>query len=374
MPVHERAAPVLQPDEVRVAVHASGICGSDVHGYVGSTGRRRPGVVMGHEAAGEIVEVGGGVRGIRLGDRVALRSILPCGACEACARGERNVCANRRGLGMHLDGAYADEVVVPATLAMRIPASVPYERAALIEPLGVALHAVNLTPFGIDDDVVIVGAGAIGLLALLAVRDRGAARIVVTDRSRHRLALAHRLGADVTIDATTGDPIAAIRKATDGSGADAVIEAVGIGPTVQQAIGAARTGGHVTWVGNSAPVVEVPMQEVVTRELTIRGAYGSTTEFDDAAELIASGRIDVGPLIEHQAPLDDGPSLFRALGEGRLDAAKVLLRPIPADADLVTVAKRSTDDTSSRGPTDGPSDRPAERRSDRPPDRPTTGS
>jgi L-iditol 2-dehydrogenase len=327
MPLHERPSRDPGPGEVSVTVRAAGICGSDVHGYVGSTGRRRPGVVMGHEAAGEVRAVGEGVEGVKAGDRVALRSILPCGECASCGRGRGNVCENRRGLGMHLDGAYADEVVVPQSLVMPLPAELSFEQGAMIEPLGVALHAVNLTPFGPDDDVAIVGAGAIGLLALLGVRDRGAARVVVSDRSRHRLALAQRLGADVTVDAGKGDPSAAIREATDGRGADAVLEAVGIGPTVQQSLAGARIGGNVTWVGNSAPTVEIGMQDVVTRELTIRGAYGSTTEFDEAAELIAAGRIDVRPLIEHLAPLEDGPSLFRALGEGRLDAAKVILQP-----------------------------------------------
>jgi len=327
MALHERPSRSPAADEVVVAVHAAGICGSDVHGYVGATGRRKPGVVMGHEAAGEVLEVGSEVETVRPGDRVALRSILPCGECDACRRGDANVCENRRGLGMQIDGAYADEVVVPASLALRIPDDVTYGQAAVIEPLGVALHAVALTPFTPDDDVAIVGAGAIGLLSLLAVRDRGAARIVVTDRSRHRLALAHRLGADVTIDANKGDAAAEIRRATDGRGADAVIEAVGIAATVQQSIAGARAGGHVTWVGNSAPSVEIPMQDVVTRELRIRGAYGSTTEFDEAADLVASGRIDVTPLIELVAPLDDAPAIFRALGEGRLEAAKVIVEP-----------------------------------------------
>ena len=327
MPLHERARREPGRGEVAVTVRASGICGSDVHGYVGSTGRRRPGVVMGHEAAGEVRAVGDEVDAVRPGDRVALRSILPCGECTSCGRGRGNVCENRRGLGMHLDGAYADEVVVPASLVMPLPADLSFAQGALIEPLGVALHAVHLTPFGPDDDVAIIGAGAIGLLALLAVRDRGAARIVVSDRSRHRLALAQRLGADVTIDAAKGDPSAAIREATDGRGADAVLEAVGIGPTVQQSLAGARIGGNVTWVGNSAPTIEIGMQDVVTRELTIRGAHGSTTEFDEGAALIAESRIDVRPIIEHLAPLEDGPSLFRALGEGRLDAAKVILQP-----------------------------------------------
>ncbi|HEY3522390.1 MAG TPA: alcohol dehydrogenase catalytic domain-containing protein [Candidatus Limnocylindrales bacterium] len=332
MPVHDVPAPQPRRGEVVVAIRASGICGSDVHGFVGSTGRRRAGIVMGHEAAGEVSAVGADVDGLRAGDRVALRSSLACGECDECRAGRSNACSKRLGLGTDFDGAYAEAVAVPAALAVPLPDGVSYEQAAVIEPLAVALHAVELTPFGPDDDVAIIGAGAIGLLALLAVRDRGAARIVVTDRSRHRLALAHRLGADVTIEAQKGDPAAAIREATDGEGAAALIEAVGIAPTVEQSLAAARTGAHVTWVGNAALTVQVPMQDVVTRELTIRGAHGSSVEFDQAARLIASGRVDVRPLIERVAPLEDGPSIFRALGEGRLDAAKVILEPAPRRA------------------------------------------
>jgi L-iditol 2-dehydrogenase len=327
MPLRDRPDPVAGPGEVVVAIRASGICGSDVHGYTGSTGRRTPGVTMGHEAAGEIVEIGSGVTSVRTGDRVALRSILPCGECRLCREGRRNVCANRRGLGMHLDGAYAERVVVPEALVLPLPHALPWEEAALIEPLGVAMHAVAVTPFQGDARITIVGAGTIGLLTLLAVRARGAGSVLITDRSPRRLALAERLGADVAIDAGADDVGQRVRDATDGAGADAVIEAVGISATVAQSIAAARTGGHVTWIGNSEPSVNVPMQDVVTREITIRGAYGADDEFAAAAEALAERHIDVRPLIEHRAPLADGPDLFRALAEGRMDAVKVLLLP-----------------------------------------------
>ena len=175
--------------------------------------------------------------------------------------------------------------------------------------------------------MVIVGAGTIGLLTLLAARLRGAGSVVVTDRSPHRLAMARALGADLTIDVDASDPVAAIGAATGGRGADAVFEAVGVSATVQQSLAVARPGGQVTWIGNSAPRVELGMQELVTRELTLRGAYGSDDEFDVAADALATGRLDVRELIERVAPLEDGPHIFRELGEGRLDAVKVVLTP-----------------------------------------------
>jgi L-iditol 2-dehydrogenase len=327
MEVVERPDPRPSRGEVLIAVRAAGICGSDVHGYLGLTGRRQPGTVMGHEAAGEVVEVGPDVSSVQAGERVVLRSILTCGRCEPCRRGQSNVCADRRGLGMQLDGAYADVIVVPEALALRLPESLRYEEGALVEPLAVALHAVNITPFKLMDVVVVVGAGPIGLLTLLAARLGGAGTVIVTDRSPHRLAVARELGASLTIDVRATDPVAAVLLATAGRGADAVFEAAGISATVAQSLAVVRAGGQVTWIGNSAPTVELPMQELVTRELTLRGSYGFTVEFEGAVDLLASGRIDGRRLIERTAALDEGPNLFRALGDGTLDAVKVVLVP-----------------------------------------------
>ena len=327
MPLEERHDPVAGPGQVVVAVRASGICGSDVHGFAGATGRRRIGIVMGHEASGEVIELGPDVTSAAVGDRVVLRSILACGRCERCRHGQLNICESRLGLGMHIDGAYAERVVVPEGLLVPLPDTLSYEDGALVEPLAVAMHAVNITPFDLMDFVAIVGAGAIGLLTLLGARQRGAGSIVVTDRDPHRLEVARMLGADQAIDVGVTDPIAAIAAATNGRGADAVFEAVGIAATVAQSVAAARPGGHVTWIGNSAPDVELPMQQVVTRELTIRGAYGFVDEFEDAADALAAGWIDARRLIEVVAPLEDGPELFRQLAAGRLSAVKVVLTP-----------------------------------------------
>ena len=206
MPLEDRPEAVAGPGQVIVAVRASGICGSDVHGFTGSTGRRRVGVVMGHEAAGEVIAAGDGIARLRLGDRVVLRSILPCGRCDRCLHGQPNLCLERQGLGMQLDGAYAERVVVPEAMAEPIPDALSFEDAALVEPLAVAMHAVDLTPFGPADTVAIVGAGPIGLLTLLAVGRRGAGRVLVTDRDPHRLELARALGADEAIDALRATP------------------------------------------------------------------------------------------------------------------------------------------------------------------------
>ena len=197
----------------------------------------------------------------------------------------------------------------------------------MIEPLAVAMHAVNLTPLELMDRVVIVGAGTIGLLTLLAVKLRGAGRIVITDRSAHRLEMASALGADATVDVGAGDPVAAVRAAVGGSGADAVFEAVGVSATVEQSLAVVRLGGHVTWIGNSEPRVELGMQDLVTKELTLRGSYAFGTEFETAHDALAARRIDVDPLIERIVPLEEGSAIFKELGEGNLSAVKVMLAP-----------------------------------------------
>ena len=164
-------------------------------------------------------------------------------------------------------------------------------------------------------------------MTLLVARHRGAGSIIVTDRDPHRLDVARRLGADQAIDVGRTDPVAAVEAATHGRGADAAFEAVGIAATVAQSIAVVRPGGHVTWIGNSAPEVELPMQQLVTKGLTVRGAYGFVDEFEQAVEALALGRIDASRLIERVAPLEEGEELFRHLADGSLSAVKVVLTP-----------------------------------------------
>jgi len=327
MPLREMEVPMPGSDDVIVRVRAAGVCGSDVHGFTGSTGRRTPGIVMGHEFAGTIETLGAEVAGWQTGQRVIVQPLITCGTCAFCRAGKPNVCANRQLIGMHQHGAYAECVRVPQAQLRAMPDDLGWEQAALVEPLAVALHAVNATSLRIMDTVVIVGAGPIGLLTLLAARLKGAGQVVVTDRSVHRLELARRLGAAMVINVAEQDAVAEVQRVTDGLGAHAAIEAVGITPTVQQAQAVTRIGGQVTWIGNSAPDVTINMQQVVTRELTIRGVYGFADEFEQAIAALASGWINVAPLIEVVAPLSDGPQMIHDLADGSLDAVKVVLQP-----------------------------------------------
>lgn len=328
MALREVEPPQPGPEDVIVAVQAVGVCGSDVHGFMGITGRRKPPMVMGHEFGGVVSAVGERVTRARVGQKVVVQPLITCGQCDNCRAGLPNICLNRSGLGMNdRNGAMAEAVRVPQQQLYDLPDGVSWEQSALVEPLAVALRAVNLTPLTLMGTVVVIGAGTIGLLTVLAARLRGAGKIIVTDLSPHRLDLARRLGADVAINVAREDPLAVVHDHTGGRGAQAVIEAVGIAASVKQSLALVRTGGHITWIGNSQPEVEVNMQQVVTRELTIRGTYGFNEEFGRALQAIHSGRIDVTPLIERTAPLEDGPQLMHDLAKGTLDVAKVVLRP-----------------------------------------------
>ena len=314
--VAEREAPAIGPEDVLVRSHAVGICHSDFELYEGRyiIPVSYP-IVPGHEWSGEVVEVGGAVQGLTVGDRVV-------GECVVGPGG-------RDHFGFSIDGANAEYFRARGEWLHRLPAGLSYAAGALVEPFSVA-YAATRALGGVDpsDSVAVIGAGPIGLLALLVARLKGAGTIIVTDRSAHRLDLARKLGADVVVDVAEQDPIAAVQAATGGRGADAAIEAVGIAPTVQQALAVTRIGGNITWIGNSAPEVSLNMQHVVTREIAIRGVYAFTSaEFDQSIGLLTSGRLNVDPLIERIAPLADGPQLIHDLAKGMLDAVKVVLTP-----------------------------------------------
>ena len=332
MPLRDVPEPEARALEVIVRVRAVGICGSDVHGFTGSTGRRKPGIIMGHEFAGEITAfgegaLGEGVLGFQIGDRVAINPLVTCGECEPCRSGLENICERRLGIGWSVDGAYAQRVRVPVRNLRRLPDSLEWHRAAMIEPLAVALRAVNLTPLELGATAVVIGAGAIGLLTVLALKCKGAGTVIVSDPNAHRLELARKIGADHVINGSEVDPVQAVLDLTNARGANAVIEAVGITATVEHSVRMCRNGGAITWIGNSAPKVELPMQEVVTRELRIQGSYGFGKEFDRALEMLATNRLDVLPLIELISPLEQGEQIITDLAKGTLQALKVVLEP-----------------------------------------------
>ncbi|MCC6493517.1 MAG: galactitol-1-phosphate 5-dehydrogenase [Pirellulales bacterium] len=330
--VVELSKPEIKPDEVLVRVGACGICGSDVHGYDGSTGRRIPPLVMGHEAAGVIEAAGCEATEFKPGERVTFDSTVYCGQCRYCRQGRVNLCDNRQVLGVSCGeyrryGAFAEFVAVPARIVYRLPDALPLEHAALIEAVSVAVHAVKRRPPARDDDVLVVGAGMIGLLIVQVLRHYGCRRLLAVDVDEGRLALARQFGATDVLNANGGDVSAAVFALTAKGGAAAAWEAVGAAETVQTAIRSVGKGGAVTLVGNLSSQVDIPLQEVVTREITLYGSCASSGEYPECIELMAAGAVNVAPLISGAASLDDAPQWFERLYAREPGLMKVVVKP-----------------------------------------------
>ena len=330
--VVDMPTPEIGVDDVLVRVRACGICGSDIHGYDGSTGRRIPPLVMGHEAAGVIEQVGPAVRGFAAGDRVTFDSTVSCGACDFCRSGHINLCDNRTVLGVSCGdyrrhGAFAEYVAVPSRILYKLPDNLPFEHAALIEAVSIAVHAVNRHRPAPDDVVVVVGSGMIGLLTIQVLKARGSRTIVALDIDSRKLAHAERMGATTTLNPREGDVAASIRNLTGGRGADVCFEVVGHADTVETSIAAVRKGGTVVLVGNLSPRVELPLQVVVSREISVLGSCASNGEIPEAIDLLARGVVNVDPIISLKASLDEGPDLFARLYRGDPSLMKVVIQP-----------------------------------------------
>jgi L-iditol 2-dehydrogenase len=321
-------------DEVVVRIRACGICGSDIHGWDGSSGRRNPPLIMGHEASGEVLAIGPRVTKWRTGDRVTFDSMIFCGTCRFCREGQSNLCENRRVVGVSpaeykQHGAFAERLAIPERLLYRIPDGLSYEQAAMIEPVSIAIHAVQRTKIPAGATAVVIGSGMIGLLVIQALRWAGARQIVAVDLADNRLELARQLGATHTINSGRVDAAAEVAKLTDGLGAEVSFEVVGFSPTFNLSINVLKRGGACVMVGNLSPKTQdFPFQAVVTKELTLLGSCASAGEYPLCLDLIARGVIDVKPMIETVAPLQDGAGWFEKLSAkdgGKY--MKVILKP-----------------------------------------------
>ena len=324
--------PAVGPDEVLVRVKACGICGSDVHGMDGSTGRRIPPIIMGHEAAGVIEGVGSAVTEWRVGERITFDSTVVTRQDFYSQKGIFNLSDYRKVLGVSCPeyrqhGAFAEYVVVPQSVLYRLPEQLSFERAAMTEPVSVAFHAVNLIPSEINDSAVVVGCGMIGLFVVQALRIKGCGKIIAVDLDQSRLDLALELGAEHAFKSDEGDVIEKVKALTHGRGADIAVEVVGITPTVNLAINLVRKGGKIGLVGNLSPKVEMPLQAIVTRQLTIYGSCASAGEYPACLDMIASGRVRVDEMMSAVVPLEEAGSWFERLHRGEPGLMKVIVTP-----------------------------------------------
>ena len=324
--------PQVGDNDVLVRVKAVGICGSDLHGSTGKTGRRIPPIIMGHEAAGVVEALGKNAQGLAVGDRITFDSTVYCNQCPACRQGNVNLCKERMILGVsipafHRDGCMAEYVVMPWWIIYKLPDAVSFEDAALVEPAAVSMHAARVTPIDVSDVVAVIGAGPIGQFAVQAAKVRGAGQVVAMDVRDERLALARQLGATVTINTAKEDVTAALRKAIGRPDVDAILEAVGIPATMELAFKIIKLGGHITCIGNFAKEIALPLQEVIMREITVRGSFAIAGEYRSCLDLMAQGRIQTKPLISKILPLSEGQQAFDMLYKEDPSLMKIVMHP-----------------------------------------------
>ncbi|MBR9997937.1 MAG: galactitol-1-phosphate 5-dehydrogenase [Cyclobacteriaceae bacterium] len=318
--------------EVKVRIMATGICGSDVHGYDGTSGRRIPPMVMGHESSGTIEELGPGVTGWKIGDRVTFDSTIYNPDDWFTKRGQYNLSENRRVLGVSCneykqDGAFAEYIVIPAHILHRIPDKVSFEAAAMTEPIAVALHAVNLCEADPDEKVMVVGTGIIGLLLIQVLKARGFKDIFAVDVDPGKLELASRIGANKLLNPGIDDIAYTVDRQTEFRRLGCIFEAVGIQETIDISFENIRKGGTLVLVGNITPEVKMPLQKIVTQQLRVQGSCAISGEYPEALQLLEKNKITTDLLISRVAPLSEGASWFERLYTKEKGLLKVILTP-----------------------------------------------
>lgn len=328
MSVRDRPKPVARPDEIVVEIVATGICGSDIHGFTGENGRRVPGQIMGHETVGVVAECGSdtGRYDFELGDVVTFNPVVVPAEQAAEYVGREQHCPDKYVIGVAHDvvAAFAQFVAVPARNVVALDDDMPIEYGALIEPIAVGVHAVRRVGVAPGSSVLVVGGGPIGQSVVLAARMEGATNIVVSEVDPGRRALCARLGA-TTLDPASG-PLPDRVKAILGAPATVAIDAVGIGVTVAAALESVELGGAVCLVGMGAPQIPLDAFSVSTEERSLVGSFTySAEDFRDAASYVSSAPPEVAELISRRVPLDDGPRAFADLAAGDGTAGKVLV-------------------------------------------------
>lgn len=331
--IEDRPIPVPGDGQTLVKIRAAGICGSDLRGFTEENSMARaPGLIIGHEAAGEVVGIGPGVSLVAPGDRVAIDPQLVCGKCLSCLGGRISICDDKKVIGSSLrgflDGAMAEYAVIHERQLYKLPGSLDFVAGAMIEPVSNALHAVNRAEVDKDDTVVVIGAGTLGLCILQAAKSAGAAKIVVLgSTSDYRLELALKLGADAVIKVSAAEPDAEIRRITGGKGADVVIDAAGYESSFRHAVAMAAKRGRIVLFGNAEEYVKIHLFSIIYKELTLVGSSGANEECLQAIDFLASGRIDIEPIVTHRLRLDEVQRAFELLLEPKHEAVKIVLFP-----------------------------------------------
>jgi 2-desacetyl-2-hydroxyethyl bacteriochlorophyllide A dehydrogenase len=323
-------SPTVRDGEVLLQISSAGICGSDIHGFLGHSERRKPGLVMGHETVARIVEMHPSVGGWREADRVCFNPLLSCRACAACLEGRQNVCPDWRIFGMdRLHGTYAEYVSVPGCQLHALPESLPETEAILIEPLAVVIHAFRISMTDLPRTMAIFGAGPLGALALVLAKLRGIPRVAVADLNPRRLAVAQTLGADLVIDSSREDPAEALRSFSDGRGVEHVVEAVGVPATRRAAVAATASGGRLLFLGLAENDTALPWLEMIRKEHALFTSFAyCPRDFEAAVRLVAARRFDLRPWTETM-PLASGQAAFAKMARDPGETLKLMLTVLP---------------------------------------------
>ena len=334
-PEYERLEVTEQPDpkpargEVRLRVAACGICGSELEAFRNRSPRRVPPLILGHEFCGVVESVAPDVEVWAPGQRVVSHSLVACGKCVRCLRGDTHICSSRQIFGMHRPGAFAELVCAPAASLVAWPASLAPEAASVAEPLANGIHVVGLARRLTPAFVVVIGAGPLGLLMQQAFRRLSAADVAVVDRVPERLETARRLGATHVIHSGEEDVVAKIAGLTGGEGADVVVDAAGAAWTKNNAVKATRAGGMTVWLGLHENTIPFDSFEVTLGERTVQGSYcASLEELELAVDLLARGRVDGSSWVK-TFPLDEGVAAFERMLKPSGDDIKAVLLPTP---------------------------------------------
>ena len=327
MPVEEIPEPEPVEGEVKIRVKYCGICGSDIHGFTGASGRKIPPMIMGHEFSGTVVSVGPGVNRIKPGMRVSVLPYSACGKCGLCEAGFPNICPNRSNLGvLDVNGAFTQFICVPEKLCYILPDAVSFEAGAMLEPMAVAHHAVAAARPLAGKHVLLVGAGAIGQLILKLLVLENPASILVSDVSSENLDRARENGATAVMNPLKDKHEEVLRAVGISDGVDVSIEAVGVTPTAQMSVDCVKNCGRVIWVGNAAQMVSINMQNVVTRELHLRGSYAFTDEdFSACLKILTSGGVDPMDLVTARIDFWKVTSMITAMARRETRQVKVLV-------------------------------------------------
>lgn len=329
--VQDVPEPVVGASDVLLDVLATGICGSDIHGFTGDTGRRQPGQVMGHETVGRIVQLGAEVPpelGLWVGQVATVHPVLACGSCRQCLTGRDQACPTRRVIGVDptIQAAFAERMVAPAANVVPLPASMPIEYGALIEPLAVGYHALRRGDCRPGDAVLVMGGGPIGQACVLAARRLGARAVAVSEPDPGRRDLCADIGA-TALDPSAQPLAESVLHALDGP-PDLVVDAVGIAATLADAFALAPAGAPVVLVGMGAPQLQLDAFEVSTRERSLIGSFCySAQEFRETAEWVGTAPPELAHLVQARVDLDGGPDGFTRLASGDTSASKILVLP-----------------------------------------------